>query len=168
MNNNIGTPFAATFCPTYVAITGVTSTGASTFTATPVGTAAAIGYCINGKAYTKATISGGTTPTTDAITGATHVSLAANQGCVFVLGLDAAGAIKAVQGTVQALDSGGNFIARSEFPLVPDTIAAFCYIVCKNGSTGSAWAFGTSNWNATGMTATPVSVMMLPSRPQIS
>lgn len=168
MNENIGSPTGGTFTPVYVAITGVTATGATTFTATPVGTAAAISYCIKGKAYTKATISGGATPTTDAISGSAFTALAANQGCVFVLGLDAAANIKAAQGTVAPLDAGGNFAVRSEFPPLPDTIAPFAYIVCKNGATGSAWTFGTSNWNATGMTATPVSLMTLPGRPQVS
>ncbi len=167
MNDNLGSPTGGTFTPTYVAITAVTATATATFTATPVGTAAAISYCIKGKAYTKATITTTSPGTTDAITSAAFVALAANQGCVVVLGLDSGGNIKAAQGTVATM-AGGSFVTRSEFPVLPDTIAPFAYIVCANGATGSAWTFGTSNWNATGMTATPVSVMCLPSRPQVS
>jgi len=152
----------------YVAVTGVTAQAATTFTATPVGTSAAISFMVKGKAFTKATISGGTTPTTDAITGAAHTALAASEGNVYVLGLDAGGNIKLAGGNVQKLDAAGNFVSRSEFPPMPDTIAPFAYIVCKNGSTGSAWTIGSSNWNATGMTATPVNIMALPSRPQVS
>jgi len=85
-----------------------------------------------------------------------------------VLGLDSGGNIKAMQGPIITLDAAGNFQSAAEFPVVPDTIAAFAYIVCKNGSTGSAWTFGTSNWNATGMTATPVSIFGLPARPVTS
>jgi hypothetical protein len=166
MYNTQAAVFGPTFCPTYVAVTGVTATGATTFTATPVGTAAAIGFCIKGKAYTKATISGGATPTTDAITGAAFLPLAASRACNFVLGLDSGGNIKAAQGTIVTLDPSGNLQADSEFPFLPDTMCPFAYITCKNGSTGSAWTFGSSNWNATGMTATPVSVMALPARPQ--
>lgn len=168
MNETLGVPSGGSMVTNYVAITGITATGATTFTATPVGTAAAISFMVKGKSFTKATISGGATPTTDAITAAAFVALAANQGCVFVIGLDASGNVKAAQGNVQSLDSAGSFVARSEFPSMPDTIAPLTYVVCKNGSTGTAWTFGTSNWNATGMTATPVNIMALPSRPQVS
>jgi hypothetical protein len=42
------------------------------------------------------------------------------------------------------------------------------YIVVKNGSTGSNWTFGTSNWNATGITLGIQDVMTLTGRPQVS
>jgi hypothetical protein len=166
MQDTLGNFFGATMCSTYVAITGVTATGATTFTATPVGTAAAISFCIKGKAFTKATIAGGATPTTDAVTAAAFPPLAANQGTIVVLGLNAAGTILAAQGSIEGLDSGGNFQVAPQFPSLPDTMCPFAYIVVKDGATGGAWTFGTSNWNATGITATPVSVMMLPARPQ--
>lgn len=169
MNNTQGSLYGPTMTLNYVAITAVTATGTATFTATPVGTAAAISYCVRGKAFTKATITTTSPGTTDAITGAAFLPLAASKACLVVIGLDAGGNIKSCQGPIVSVDSGGN-IAPSylEFPLVPDTIAPFCYIVCKNGSTGSAWTFGTSLWDATGMTATPVSIVAIPDRPQIS
>lgn len=168
MNSTMSNPFGGTLILNYVATTGVTAQAATTFTATPVGTAAAISFAIKGKSFTKATISGGATPTTDAVLAAAFPPLAANQGTVVVLGLDSGGNIKAAQGSIETLDASGGFILAPQFPVMPDTIACFCYIVCKNGSTGSAWTFGTSNWNATGMTATPVNIIMIPDRPQIS
>ncbi len=152
----------------YAAITGIAATGATTFSATPVGTAAAISFQIQGKTYTKATISGGTTPTTDAVTGVTHVALAANQGSVWVLGLDSGGNIKAVQGSVESLNSSGTFVTAPQFPNLPDTIAPMAYVVVKAGATASAFAFGTSNWDATGITSTSQAIAEVPKRPQIA
>jgi len=168
MNGNLGVPSSGTYFTNSSVVTGITAQTATTFSATPAGTGAVMQYCVKGKACNKAAISGGATPTTDAVTGAAFTALAANEGCVYVYGLDAAGNIKVIAGNIQTLDSGGSFTSRSEFPVVPDTIAPFCYVVCKNGSTGSAWTFGTSNWDATGMTATPVNVLCLPARPQVS
>lgn len=168
MNGNMGSPYGGTLCPIYVAITGVTATGATTFTATPVGTAAAISYLIKGYSYTKATISGGATPVLDGVTGLAFPPLAASQACNVVLCLDSAGATKAVQGPIVALDSAGNYASAAEFPEIPTTLCPIAFIKCKNGSTGSAWVFGTNNWNATGMTATPVSIGMIPDRPVTS
>jgi hypothetical protein len=168
MHVTANNPFGGNLCLCYVAITGVTAVGATTYTATPVGTAAAISYAIGGKTYTKATISGGATPTTDINTAAAFLPLAANQGCVVVLGLNAAGTVVAAQGSIEALDAAGGFVTAPQFPPLPENFCPFAYIVCKNGATGSAWTFSSSNWSATGMTATPVPICMLPARPQIS
>lgn len=145
----------------------VTAGSASTL-ATANTYATAVNYAIKGKIYHKAVATGITTPTTDATTAAAFVALAASQGCVFVVGLDSSGNWKASQGGVQTLDSSNSFVIAPQFPAVPDTICPIAYIVCKNGSTGSAWTFGTSNWNATGMTTAAVGVCTLPDRPQIA
>lgn len=168
MNNTQGSLYGGTMTTVYVAITAVTGTATATFTATPVGTGAAISYCIRGKAYTKATITTTTPGTTDVITAAAFLPLAASRACVVVLALDSSGNIKAAQSNIVTLDGSGNFQGACEFPALSDAYAPFAYITCKNGSTGSAWTFGTTNWDATGMTATPVSVMMLPDRPVTS
>jgi hypothetical protein len=130
-------------------------------------------YCIKGKAYTTSAASTAATPTTDGTTGAAFVALAASQGCIYVWCYDgssttAATAIKVCQGAIVALDASGAFISAPQFPTIPDTLCPFGYSVMKLGSTGSAWTFGTSNWNATGMTVTHQDVMTLPGRPQIA
>lgn len=168
-NNTMGSAFGGTMCTVCAVMTGVTGT-AKTFSATPVGTAAVIDYCIKGKAYQRAVYSGASLPTVDAITGAAFTALAANQGAVYVLcltgGADSTPSVAA--GTIVGLDASGTFIAYPEMPALPDTLCPFAYIVVKNGATGSAWTFATGNWDATGVTATPIPVMMLPDRPQIS
>lgn len=164
MYQNIGVPYSGTFFLNKAVVTGVTGQTAKTFSATPEGTGAKMQYCIKGKAYSKAAISGGSLPTTDALTGAAFVPLTANTGCNVVLALDSGGNIKAAQGPVKALDSAGNFTGSPEFPVMPETLAAFAYIECKAGSTATSWVFGTGNWDATGITATPVDVIMLPAR----
>lgn len=106
------------------------------------------------------------TPTTDADTGAAFVALAASEACVFVFGVTAAGAIAVQQGPVVSMDSDTNepdFYL--EFPAVIDTVLPVGYGVIKNGSTGSAWTFGASNWTATGVIDTFSDVGVLPDRP---
>lgn len=126
-------------------------------------------FCIGGKAYSKAAVSNGATPTTDANTAAAFVAVGANYGSVFVFGYDSGGNIKVMQGTVVALDASGAFILAPQFPVIPDTVCPFGYLVIKAGSTASNWTFGSSNLSgATGITYTFVDVMTLPARPQVS
>ena len=128
-------------------------------------------YAIRGKAYSKAQISGGTTPTTDDVSGSA-ITLTANQGRVVVWSLDSSGNVKCQAGPVVDLDSAGAFI-DGKMPPMPwvdlSSRAPFAYTVHKAGSTTSGtWTFGTSNWNATGLTHTVVDVLQLPPRPQTS
>ena len=80
----------------------------------------------------------------------------------------AATAIKVVQGSVESLDVSGTFLKAPDFANIPDTLCPFAYSIVRNGSTGSAWTFGTSNWNATGITLAHQDVMTLPGRPQVA
>lgn len=164
-----GTVYAPTMFLNKAVVTGVTGATATTFSATPAGTGAKMEYCIRGKAYSKSAISGGTTPTTDTNTGATMVALGKSKGCVFVLGLDASANIVAFQGPVVDIDASGTFKDAPEFPFISDLYAPFAYIVVKAGATSSgSWAFGSSNWDATGVTATPVDIVAICDRPQVS
>ena len=162
------------------------ATLAASGAATTWSTTGATLYAIKGKAYTTSAASSAASPTSDAALGTTFASntLAANQGTVFVWCYDgssttAATAIKVCQGSEEALDASGNFLKAPDFPGIPDTLAPdfpglsdtlapFAYTVVKNGSTGSAWTFGTSNWNATGITLAHQDVMTLPGRPQVA
>jgi hypothetical protein len=144
-------------------LTGIS--GAATTYST---SATTLQYSVAGKAATKAQVSGGATPTTDAVTAAA-ITLVANQGRVVVWGLNAAGTVQCIAGPVETLDSSGAFINAPQFPALPDTFAAFAYHLMKAGSsTVGTFTFGTSNWNATGMTHTVVDVLVLPDRPQTS
>jgi hypothetical protein len=139
-------------------------------TTSTVSTTNAITGCIRGKSVTKTALSNTATPTTDATTGAAFPSISANQGTIVLLGIDASGNLKASQGTIQALDVAGAFIQAPQFPMVPDTVLPFSYIVLKGGSTLSGtWTFGTNNLSSvTGMTYSFVDIMTLPDRPQVS
>lgn len=139
-------------------------------TTTTISTTGTTTYGLKGKAYTKAAITNGATPTTDAATGAAFTGITANQGTVVVIGLDSSGAIKAAQGSVESLDASGAFILAPKFPVIPDTMCPIGYIVLKGGSTlVGTWTFGSSNLSGvTGMTYTFVDIVTLPDRPQIS
>lgn len=104
------------------------------------------------------------TPTTDA-DGNAFTALAASQVSVFLFGITAAGAIAVRQGSVEDLDDAGVVSKRPQFPAVGDDFLPFGYGVIVNGSTGSAWTFGASNWTATGIVDTFTDIGTMPPRP---
>lgn len=160
-----------TMCMTKAALaTGTTSTLTTTGTTT---------FVIRGKFYTKAAITNLATPTTDWATGRAFVAILPNQGSVFMIGYDSGGNLRAIQGSVVPLDSGGAFTIAPIFgglgPAGAGTTANdFCpigYILVKAGATtvASGWLFGTGAWNATGIvTPTVVDVNSEPDRPQLT
>lgn len=134
--------------------------------------ATALTYSIDGKVYGKAT--GSTSaPTTDANTGAAFTALAADEGCVFVWLINAAGTVTVAQGPVAKIDGvTDGFVATPagpeaapQFPYIADSVCPFAYSIHQTAGTSSAWTFGTSNWNATGLTDIAVNVSTLPVRP---
>lgn len=149
------------FCTTKGALT---ATGTETVHDTTV----TIEYAINGKAYQKTAITDGTTPTTDYNTGLTFTQLNASQGTVVVWALNAAGDVKCMMGSIESLAADNTFIKRPQFPGIPNNVTPFAYQILKVDSTGSAIAFGTSNWDATGFTNAIVDLLTTPNRPQIS
>lgn len=153
----------ANFCTTKAGLTGIS--GAATTYSTGSLT---LQYAVGGKAYNKTQVNGGATPTTDAVTAAAFPALAANQGTVLLWGFDASGNIKLAQGSIETLDAAGNFYRAPQFPIMPDTITPFAYVIAKDGSTGGAFTAGTSNWNTTGMTYAVVDILTMPDRPQIA
>lgn len=153
-----------TMCLSKVALAAGTTTTLST-TGTTV-------YAIRGKAYSKAAISNGATPTTDAATGAAFIGVTANKGSIYLVGLNAAGTLLAVQGSIENLDAAGAFVNAPTFNGPPTDFCPIGYIVIKAGSTANAttgWLFGTSNMSSvTGITYTFVDCVGLPDRPQIA
>lgn len=149
----------------------LSKSGLAAGTTTTISTGGAINYAIRGKTYTKTQITNGATPTTDAATGNAFLPVPANYGSIFMVGLNAAGSVQVVQGTVVALKSDGTFIQASQFGGVPLDFCPIGYIVIKAGSTASSspgWLFGTNNMSGvTGITYTFVDVTSMPDRPQI-
>ena len=146
---------------------GITAAGADVL----YDTANAFNYSIGGKAYAKATVSNGDTAAlTDANTGVGFVALAADQAACFLWLVNAAGTVAVAQGPVVDIDGitddfkedGG----RPEFPSVPDGYVPFAYQLIQTNGASSAWTFGTSLWNATGVTDGLVDISVLPDRPQ--
>lgn len=141
-------------------------------------------YSIKGKMYSTAAAAGAATGTTDANTGTTFVPIPAGTaasgsnpgtayGSVFVFcykgDATAAAAIKIVQGPIVPVDPvAGTFAVAPQFPVIPDGYCPFGYALIKGSTTSAAFAFGTSLWNAAGITVTAVDIMTLPERPQTS
>lgn len=164
MLETLGAARGANQAFTKAGLTGIS--GAATTFSTG---ATAQSFCVQGKAASKAQVSGGATPTTDINTGAAFVGLTANKGSVFVWAMKLDGTVGVAQGSVEPLDASGAFLQPPQFPMLPDTWTAFSYVIIKAGATTSGtWTFSGSNWNATGITVAVQDIMMLPARPQVS
>lgn len=170
MDNQSLAPLTASLIDVQLTASGAATTVSSTGT---------IHYAIRGKAYVASALSSTATPTTDWATGVAFSALAKNYGTVFMFGLDSGGTLRVIQGTVVSLDgiAGSNkFINAPQFGgLGPSgsgsTDNDFCpiaYMTVANGTTGSNWTFGTSNWNATGITLAIQNVIGMPDRPQVA
>ena len=146
-------------------------TFATTGAATTHATTTTINYIIEGIGYIKTAITGGTTPTTDIITGLPITLTAGNARSVLWL-LDASGNVAVTASPIVTWDGGTtapNYGFASNVPAitgVPDGYAPFALQLLKGGSTLSGtWTFGSSNWNATGLTVVVKNVLTLPPRP---
>lgn len=160
-NNNIN--FGALNMTLNKAGAAVGTTTTHSFTANP------LLFTVNGKMYTKATVTNGATPTTDGVTGLAFTAIPVNGISVFAWCYDAGGNTKVVQGSVESMDIAGNALKAPNLPVLPDTMTPFAYLVTKVGSTGAAWTMGTSNLaTTTGVTQTFVDVAVLPDRPQVA
>lgn len=141
-------------------LTGL-SGAVSTFT-----TGAAVVYALGGKAYSKAAVAGGATPTTDA--NGKAITVQPGTGTCVLWCLDAAGNIKLVQGSVEALDvnSNGFQFAPPAFPLVSDDLVPFAYSIHRVAAAGAAFTIGVSLWNAANTFHAAQDIITLPGRPQ--
>lgn len=143
-------------------------------TTTTFSTTGATLYCLRGKAFSQAAAANVATPTTDATTGIAFVPVAIGYGVAFVFGYDASGAIKVSQGPQVLLDPTGAFMQAPQFPMVPDTVCPFAYMLVRLAPSTAAvpavatWTMGTNNQaSVTGVTYTRVDVMTMPDRPQV-
>lgn len=113
-------------------------------------------------------------PTTDANTGLAFVPLTANQATVLLWGVNAAGAIRLVQGGIVPTEIGitttaGGFLQAPSFPAIPDDFCPIGYQLVRTSPTGSAFTAGTTAWAASGITCSVIrNVSTLPGRPQTS
>jgi hypothetical protein len=165
------------FVPITMCLSKVTLAAGTTSTLSTTGTTV---FAIEGKAYSKAALSNVATPTTDWATGAAFIGVTANNGCSFIVGFDSGGNLKAIQSTIQPLNTSGAFIRAPVFggfgPAGSgSTNNDFCpigYVIIKAGSTANAttgWIFGTSDMaSVTGITYTFGDLVGWPDRPIIA
>lgn len=149
---------------------GMVAGTTSTYTTTATTSAA-----INGKFC--ATLSAQTntaTPTTDANTGVVFPSLQPNQTAAIVFGINAAGAIQAVQGPaigtlIGVTTTVGGLLNDPQFPDLPNNFVALAYTIVQTAPSAAAWTLGSSSWTASGVSASTFqNVVQLPARPQAS
>lgn len=152
---------AGTLCLAKAGLTGL-SGAATTFT-----TGVAVLYSLLGKAFSKAAVAGGATPTTDAVTGKA-ITILAGFGTVILWCLDAAGNVKLVQGSVEVLsaDSNNFNVAPPQFPLLDDTLCPIAYSVHRVAAGSAAFTIGVSQWAQAGSTHTAQDIITIPGRPQ--
>lgn len=134
-------------------------------------TTATIQFAIGGKAYTKTAITDGATPTTDAVSGETLAltgTTTTGECAAVVWCLDKDGNVKCLFGKKVTVDYYGTLSRQPEFPTVPNTLTPFAYQICKHYNQASTFTFGSSNWDTTGFTGTPVDILVLPNKPQTS
>lgn len=147
-------------CLAKAGLTGL-SGAATTFT-----TGAAVLFALGGKAYSRAAIAGGATPTLDAATGKA-IAVQPGTGTVVLWCLDAAGVVKLVQGSVEQLDASNGFqFSPPQFPLVGDDLTPFAYSVHRVAAGAAAFTIGTSLWNAANSFHAAQDIITIPGRPQ--
>ena len=150
----------------------LSNAGLAAGTTTTYSTTATTAHVINGMFGTTLAVQTNTaSPTTDVNTGAAFVALTANQATVLVWGVNAAGAIKVAQGSIENTQVGvtttaGDFINTPQFPTLPDDFCPIGYSVHRPSPTGSAFTPGSTAWAASGITSTFKNVCVLPTRPQ--
>lgn len=126
----------------------------------------AINFAIDGKAYSKSTVSNGASPTTDQ-NGDAFTALTAGKGCLFLWMMNSSGTVSVLQSDVVDLDGANTMITYPQFPAYDDdTYVAFAYTTVIAATGASSWTFGASNWDASNITSAAVNLCEIPSRPQ--
>lgn len=154
--------------PLTLALAKATLAAGTTVTLSTTGT---LHFAIKGKAYSHAALSNQTTLSVlDAVTAAAPAPILVSTGAIMVVGFNAAGTMLLALGPAAAIGGDGKFITAPQFPVMPDTMCPFGYIVIKLDSTASTWTSGVSSYAAapTGVTYTYVDVITLPARPQVA
>lgn len=138
-----GTGYTAQFGNAVYANSGAGNTNISTTNATT--------FTIAGRMFNVAAISAAAAPTTDVRTGVAPPAIVGGKCALIVVGLNAAGQLRFVQGPIADFPAGTPIgEAVMQVPTVPDNFCPIAYQVVKNKNTAgtAAWTFGTSNFNA--------------------
>lgn len=138
-----GSGYTAQFGNAVYANSGAGNTNISTTNATT--------FTIGGRMFNVAAIGAAAAPTTDVRTGVAPPAILGAQCAVVVIGLNASGALRFVQGPIASFPAGTPASeAVMSLPTIPDNFCPIAYQVVKNKNTAgtAAWTFGTSNFNA--------------------
>lgn len=153
-----GSGYTAQFGNAVYANSGAGNTNISTTNATT--------FTIGGVQYNVAAISAAAAPTTDVRTGVAPPAILGAQAALVVIGLNASGALRFVQGPIVSFPSGtGASEVNCPLPAIPANFCPIAYQVIKNKNTAgtAAWTFGTSNFNASNVASeTAVQLHTLP------
>lgn len=148
-------------------VAGLTATGGvNTFS-----TANVLHYSIDGDAFTKAAVTNAATPTVDVVSGKA-ITLTAGNAIAVAWGINDAGNFFVI-GSKPVVWDGGTVAPSFGFGnQVPETpqferpYAMFAITMLKASSAlVGTWTFGTSLWNATGLTVAHHNVLLPPPRP---
>lgn len=136
-------------------------------------TTAATAASINGKFATALAVQTNTaSPTLDATTGVAFLPLTPNKATILVWGVNAAGAIRVAQGSIEDTAVGvtttvGAFITAPDYPDLADDFAPIGYQLVRTAPAAATWTPGSSSWTASGVTCSVIqNVVTLPTRPQ--
>lgn len=141
----------------------LTAAGAETVYDTTV----TLSYTVDGVFGTAITaVTDGVTPTTDINTGAAFLPFGPDQASIFVWMTNAGGTVAVAQGDVVDVDGDTDLrLVHPQFPVIPTGYTPFAYHMLQGDGTASAFTFGVSNWNATGITKLIKNIARLPKRP---
>lgn len=116
----------------------------------------AFGFALNGDCFAKAAVTTTASPTVDGNTNAA-ITLTANKARAIVWAVNASGTYTVYAGPiVDWTDTSANSTV-CPLPSIPGTVAPFAAHTIQAGSTTvGTWTFGSSNWNATGISAITV------------
>lgn len=138
-----GSGYTAQFGNAVYANSGAANTNISTTNATT--------FTIGGRMFNVAAIGAAAAPTTDVRTGVAPPAIVGGKCALIVIGLNASGALRFVQGPIADFPAGTPIgEAVMQMPTIPDNFCPIAYQVVKNKNTAgtAAWTFGTSNFNA--------------------
>lgn len=112
-------------------------------------------------------------PTLDANTGVAFLPLVPGKATVLVWGVNLAGAIQLVQGTITDTLPGvtttpGGFNVLPQFPVIPDDFCPLGYSLHRTAPSAATWTPGAGAWAASGVVSTFRNVGTLPDRPVAS
>lgn len=136
-------------------------------TTSTISTTGTLPYAVQGQVYNRTALTNSPTPTVDIMTGRPFVPLVADQACIFLFALDAAGNVRVTQGPIAKLSDIVGKLAAAHFPTLNDDLTPIGYLYAQAGLTlVGTWLFGTNNLSGvTGMTYSFRDVFLIPAQP---